>query len=125
MDTAPPRCATSSVSPTGSTIYAAHSADEVVDVFRRGQGVFGIAVGPVQAEMEGAIHRLFAEGGGPPGGVAAPRAARPDAARPGPGAPRRVRSVPGRAPYPGSGTRHQPRRVRGRLTLGGAGNAPV
>ena len=33
----------------GSTIYAAHSADEVVDVFRRGQGVFGIAVGPVQA----------------------------------------------------------------------------
>jgi DNA-binding transcriptional MerR regulator len=43
----------------GSTIYAAHSADEVVDVFRRGQGVFGIAVGPVQAEMEGEIHRLF------------------------------------------------------------------
>ncbi len=45
----------------GSTIYAAHSADEVVDVFRRGQGVFGIAVGPVQAEMEGAIHNLFPE----------------------------------------------------------------
>lgn len=43
----------------GNTIYAAHSADEVVDVFRRGQGVFGIAVGPVQAEMEGEIHRLF------------------------------------------------------------------
>ena len=43
----------------GTTIYAAHSADEVVDVFRRGQGVFGIAVGPVQAEMEGEIHRLF------------------------------------------------------------------
>ena len=45
----------------GTTIYAAHSADEVVDVFRRGQGVFGIAVGPVQAEMEGEIHRLFPE----------------------------------------------------------------
>lgn len=45
----------------GNTIYAAHSADEVVDVFRRGQGVFGIAVGPVQAEMEGEIHRLFPE----------------------------------------------------------------
>lgn len=45
----------------GSTIYAAHSADEVVDVFRRGQGVFGIAVGPVQAELEGEIHRLFPE----------------------------------------------------------------
>lgn len=47
----------------GITIYAAHSADEVVDVFRRGQGVFGIAVGPVQAELEGEIHRLFAEEG--------------------------------------------------------------
>jgi len=43
----------------GTTIYAAHSADEVVDVFRRGQGVFGIAVGPVQQELEGEIHRLF------------------------------------------------------------------
>ncbi len=47
----------------GSTIYAAHSADEVVDVFRRGQGVFGIAVGPVQAELEGEIHRLFPDEG--------------------------------------------------------------
>ena len=45
----------------GITIYAAHSADEVVDVFRRGQGVFGIAVGPVQAELEGEIHQLFPE----------------------------------------------------------------
>ena len=45
----------------GHTIYAAHSADEVVDVFRRGQGVFGIAVGPVQEELEGEIHRLFPE----------------------------------------------------------------
>jgi len=43
----------------GVTIYAAHSADEVVDVFRRGQGVFGIAVGPVQAELEGELHSLF------------------------------------------------------------------
>ena len=45
----------------GQTIFAAHSADEVVDVFRRGQGVFGIAVGPVQAELEGQIHQLFPE----------------------------------------------------------------
>ncbi len=43
----------------GITIFAAHSADELVDVFRRGQGVFGIAVGPVQAELVGEIHRLF------------------------------------------------------------------
>lgn len=46
----------------GQTIYAATSADEVVDVFRRGQGVFGIAVGPVQDEVEGAIHELFPVG---------------------------------------------------------------
>jgi len=43
----------------GTTIFAAHSADEVVDVFQRGQGVFGIAVGPVQEELQGEIHRLF------------------------------------------------------------------
>lgn len=43
----------------GATIYAAHSADEVVDVFRRGQGVFGIAVGPVQEELEGEIRQLY------------------------------------------------------------------
>ncbi len=49
----------------GTTIYAAHSADEVVDVFRRGQGVFGIAVGPVQAEMEGEVHRLFPDEAAP------------------------------------------------------------
>ncbi len=46
----------------GHTIYAATSPDEVVDVFRRGQGVFGIAVGPVQDEVAGAIHELFPEG---------------------------------------------------------------
>ena len=43
----------------GATIFAAHSADEVVDVFQKGQGVFGIAVGPVQRELEGEIHKLF------------------------------------------------------------------
>ena len=47
----------------GQTIYAAHSEEEVVDVFRRGQGVFGIAIGPVQAEVEGAIHQLFPDDG--------------------------------------------------------------
>lgn len=42
----------------GSTIFAAHSPDEVVDVFRRGQGVFGIAVGPVQEELAGDLPGL-------------------------------------------------------------------
>ena len=45
----------------GATIYAAHSATEVVDVFRGGQGVFGIAVGPVQQELEGDMLELFPE----------------------------------------------------------------
>jgi DNA-binding transcriptional MerR regulator len=48
----------------GTTILAAHSPDEVVDVFRRGQGVFGIAVGPVQEELVGEIHALFPEPAG-------------------------------------------------------------
>ena len=43
----------------GQTIYAAQSPDELIDVFRRGQGVFGIALGPVQEELEGDLHQLF------------------------------------------------------------------
>lgn len=43
----------------GATIYAAASAEEVVDVFQRGQGVFGIAVGPVEQELIGEMHELF------------------------------------------------------------------
>lgn len=43
----------------GQTIYAAHSDEEVVDVLRNGQGVFSIAIGPVQDQIEGAIHQLF------------------------------------------------------------------
>ncbi|MDP8958332.1 MAG: MerR family transcriptional regulator [Actinomycetota bacterium] len=45
----------------GQTIYAAHTPDEVVDVLARGQGVFAIAVGPVQRELEGEILHLFPE----------------------------------------------------------------
>lgn len=43
----------------GKTIYAAHSDEEVVDVLRKGQGVFSIAIGPVQDQVEGAILQLF------------------------------------------------------------------
>ncbi|MCA1736815.1 MAG: MerR family transcriptional regulator [Actinobacteria bacterium] len=45
----------------GATIYAAHSASEVVDVFKGGQGVFGIAIGPVQDELEANLHDLYPE----------------------------------------------------------------
>jgi DNA-binding transcriptional MerR regulator len=45
----------------GHTIYAARSAQEVVDLLRGGQGVFGIALGPIQEELEGEILDLFPE----------------------------------------------------------------
>jgi len=51
----------------GQTIYAAHSDEEVVDVLRKGQGVFSIAIGPVQDQVQGAIHQLFPEEDGLPG----------------------------------------------------------
>ncbi|MDX1448453.1 MAG: MerR family transcriptional regulator [Acidimicrobiia bacterium] len=54
----------------GSTIFAAHSPDEVVDVFRKGQGVFGIAVGPVQEELAGDLHDLTAHPVGEPAALA-------------------------------------------------------
>ncbi len=43
----------------GTTIYAARSPEEVVDLLQKGQGVFGIAVRPVHDEVRGEIHRLF------------------------------------------------------------------
>ena len=45
----------------GATIFAVHSPSEVFDVFQQGQGVFGIAVGPLEKELVGEIHRLFPE----------------------------------------------------------------
>jgi len=47
----------------GSTIYAARSPEEVIDLLQKGQGVFGIAVRPVHDEVAGEIHRLFPEHG--------------------------------------------------------------
>lgn len=43
----------------GQTIYAAHTADELIDVLSGGQGVFAIAVGPVQKTLEAELHDLF------------------------------------------------------------------
>jgi hypothetical protein len=40
-----------------------------VDVLRKGQGVFSIAIGPVQDQVEGAIHQLFPEEADLPGVV--------------------------------------------------------
>ncbi len=42
----------------GATVYACTSDDEVIDLVRGGQGVFGIAVGIVWREVEGDLARL-------------------------------------------------------------------
>lgn len=45
----------------GATIYECRSADEVIDLVRGGQGVFGIAVGSVWREVEGTLATLPGE----------------------------------------------------------------
>ncbi len=42
----------------GSTIYARLSPDEIIDLLRRGQGVFAIAVDPVTDELRGSVREL-------------------------------------------------------------------
>ncbi|HLI56478.1 MAG TPA: MerR family transcriptional regulator [Actinomycetota bacterium] len=42
----------------GVSIYACHSDNEVVDVLRRGQGVFGIAIDPVIQGLRGSVSEL-------------------------------------------------------------------
>lgn len=45
----------------GATVYECQSPDEVVDLFRCGQGVFGIAVGAVWSEVEAMLTQLPSE----------------------------------------------------------------
>jgi DNA-binding transcriptional MerR regulator len=45
----------------GASIYECRSADEVIDLVRGGQGVFGIAVGSVWREVEGNLAELPGE----------------------------------------------------------------
>jgi DNA-binding transcriptional MerR regulator len=45
----------------GASIYECRSADEVIDLVRGGQGVFGIAVGGVWREVEGTLATLPGE----------------------------------------------------------------
>ena len=47
----------------GATVYDLTSSDEVVDLLRRGQGVFGIAVGPIVREVEGSLAELPRDAG--------------------------------------------------------------
>jgi len=45
----------------GATVYECTSDDEVIDLVRGGQGVFGIAVGSVWKEVEGSLAEFPAE----------------------------------------------------------------
>ena len=54
----------------GASIYECTSADEVIDLVRGGQGVFGIAVGSVWREVEGTLATLPGES--PEGQVSLP-----------------------------------------------------
>lgn len=45
----------------GASVYACSNADEVFDLLREGQGVFGIAVGRVWLEVEGELAHLPSE----------------------------------------------------------------
>jgi DNA-binding transcriptional MerR regulator len=45
----------------GASVYECTSEDEVIDLVRGGQGVFGIAVGKVWREVEGTLSSLPAE----------------------------------------------------------------
>ena len=62
----------------GASIYECRSADEVIDLVRGGQGVFGIAVGSVWREVEGTLATLPGER--PEGGVVEPPSARDELA---------------------------------------------
>jgi DNA-binding transcriptional MerR regulator len=45
----------------GASVYECTSDDEVIDLVRGGQGVFGIAIGSVLREVEGALEEFPAE----------------------------------------------------------------
>lgn len=42
----------------GTSVYACKSPDEVIDLLRNGQGVFGIAIDPVKDELRGSVLKL-------------------------------------------------------------------
>jgi DNA-binding transcriptional MerR regulator len=52
----------------GASVYECRSADEVIDLLRGGQGVFGIAIGGVWREIEGSLADLPSERAADPEG---------------------------------------------------------
>jgi hypothetical protein len=45
----------------GASVYECRSEDEVIDIVRGGQAVFGIAVGRVWTEVEGSLSEMPGE----------------------------------------------------------------
>ncbi len=61
----------------GASVYLPTSSDEVIDLLQRGQGVFGIAVGPVFRDVEASLTEIEAvKGVDPVDELARRRAAR-------------------------------------------------
>ena len=42
----------------GSSIYALKSPEEIIDIFRKGQAVMGVTLGPVVEEISGDVLEL-------------------------------------------------------------------
>lgn len=42
----------------GASIYALRSPEQVIDLLRKGQGVFGVALGPLVEEVAGEVYQL-------------------------------------------------------------------
>ena len=57
----------------GKTVYALDDQQEIIDLLASGQGVFGIAVKPVYADVEAQITKMPAERAAPP--LSTPRGA--------------------------------------------------
>ncbi len=65
----------------GASVYECRSEDDVIDLLKGGQGVFGIAIGRVWREVEGTLAELPRETSGTPTGVAGDELAARRAAR--------------------------------------------
>ncbi len=42
----------------GASIYALKSPEEIIDIFKRGQAVMGVVLGPLVDEISGEVHQL-------------------------------------------------------------------
>lgn len=42
----------------GSSIYALKSPEEIIDIFKKGQAVMGVTLGPLVDEISGEVHEL-------------------------------------------------------------------